>query len=199
MRYVSRFFSLCIMLTFCVSVSACSNGSLDEDQSLSTSHLALGNQLCFSDSMGGPTSCKPEATWLSYASDVCADSGMIVSQHSVAIDCDGGFRAIKFECCPGDTIEQVCCKTSDGPQLTSAEKCKKAGYSTLPDEACTETDELICCKTPYGPQWAPQQKCEQSGLSVIANKYCEQEPEEVCCKTKQGTVWTTAQKCKHNG
>ena len=54
---------------------------------------------CMSDVMGGPTSCKPPATWKEYAHEACQSQGMALKTLDFGDKCDWGYGTAKFQCC----------------------------------------------------------------------------------------------------
>lgn len=55
---------------------------------------------CDARTQGGPTSCKPADVWKTYASDDCARSGLVLSDITLRVACDGGnSRFVDYVCC----------------------------------------------------------------------------------------------------
>lgn len=55
---------------------------------------------CEKRTQGGPTSCKPVATWKQYASEDCIASGLNLTEYGVSEDCGGGnSRYVNYVCC----------------------------------------------------------------------------------------------------
>jgi|GEM_PF-5835713 len=194
----------------------------------STEQSALIDSECFVDGMGGPTSCKPEALWVQYAEDACADQNMVLTKYRVAKKCGKGlFRYIKFQCCPKEPLGDVCCKTNQGFQTIPAGKCpdtQVVADQYCEDEPCvpaklgnaeqcqSEMNWIIAaqkhCKQQYGmvmTQHSVGGQCADGLYHAIKFLCCPADiQEEICCKISFGpntgnAIYTTPDDCKKQG
>jgi hypothetical protein len=58
---------------------------------------------CYVDTMGEPTSCKDEATWINYATSECSKNGAKLNKYWFVNPCgEKNFSSICYECCRQD-------------------------------------------------------------------------------------------------
>ncbi len=126
---------------------------------------------CFIVTMGGPSSCKPEAVWKQYASDACEQKNTELVDINYAASCPKeSFRFAKYECCPPSPPPPPPPPPSCEPRsLGGPSSCKdpatwktyandacvadglKLGDVSLPDATCgrggkTDAVKFTCCK-----------------------------------------------------
>lgn len=90
--------------TFALSVLAAASGARADSPSAATDLApppALPASVCTATfSLGGPTSCKPQAIWDGYAKEDCAARGYpTVGSTVYANACWKGFRSVEYTCC----------------------------------------------------------------------------------------------------
>ena len=136
---------------------------------------------CFPASLGNDGQCLAESDWMEQAQKVCKAQGMVVTQHNLGGQCKGGWRAIKFECCPGsggcdDAVSGWC------PGFNYTAQCNALGGSCAPNAIFSDgncdgkLDECLVCPAGTAPADLDGDGCEET---------CD------CCsdiKCKPGTV-----------
>ncbi|HRI50847.1 MAG TPA: hypothetical protein PLW65_11750, partial [Pseudomonadota bacterium] len=64
----------------------------------------LDGPKCATETQGGPTSCKDEATWSAYGAMACAGKGLVLKNVSFAKSCGPGlYREATYDCCTSTT------------------------------------------------------------------------------------------------
>ncbi len=157
--------------------------------------------------------CHSADEFMQKAHATCEQLGMSLSAWSFAKPCKGGYGAMKITCCPGQQ-EEVCCKTSAGPQMVPADKCDTT--MALPLEQCQEPcrvgkiNSLQCHSL---AEWLAigEKKCAGIGMELtdystggpcadggfhsFKMECCPGEPELVCCETATGLEILPEDKC----
>jgi hypothetical protein len=81
--------------------AGCGGTSIDDTDVASLEPAALTN--CTTYVQGGPTSCKPTATWTDYAEQHCNSLGKILGGYTFSTACGAGsYSYIKYTCCDPD-------------------------------------------------------------------------------------------------
>ena len=66
--------------------------------------VATGVDQVASETQGGPTSCKDEATWSAYGAMACAGKGLVLNHISFATSYGAGlYREATYDCCTSTT------------------------------------------------------------------------------------------------
>jgi hypothetical protein len=143
--------------------------STGEDQSL------LQEGACFTEALGGPTSCKPIDTWKAYADQACESRGLGLGDFAVGAACDGGFVEAKYACCkqapqpipidPGGDPVAACFGDAQGGPTS----CKPAEeWTRFASELCTRKGSAIAhiafaeeC-APGSFRWTKYECCDSS-------------------------------------
>jgi hypothetical protein len=140
----------CLILTAAMALTGCGIDPIEDPTfSSSTDELSAGAKTdpaalaCFADSQGGPTSCKPLATWKQHAIDACAAKGMEVSRIDYADSCGTDqTRYEKYVCCPkAPPPPPPACFTDSQGDATS---CKpSATWKQYASDACAAKGAVL--------------------------------------------------------
>ncbi len=115
---------------------------------------------CTSMSLGGPTSCKSEPTWVTYATNRCEQLGLVLSSYTLGDECGPGtYVTVDFECCEAEPHE-VCCKTDAGYVVVGSDDCPSSQQVSM--DLCAEE---TCCRTAAATECPEGNICEDTAVS----------------------------------
>ncbi len=86
---------------------------------------------CITDVLGDATACETEMVWNDRAKQACTASGGVLSGAGAFEPCSGGFRHLKYACCP--------------TSMTGCVAEKQGGASSCKDEATWRKNAELSC------------------------------------------------------
>ncbi len=137
---------------------------------------------CITQISGGPSSCKSETTWKSYATEACLQKEMLLVRIATHGDCEGGlFQEAKYTCCPDSLLPSKPDVPQEGECASIQRKAEGLAEEEIPfmhieSELCMGIPpEKICSEIVH-----LLQKSESSYGRTLLSKYCDSALKAIC-------------------